>query len=186
MSENKHHVHALFFERRERVIGLLSRKFRGIFGMCENISRTLHALEDFIYQSARPARVSNIDTWILVGSLEDGIHGPELNIPVEPFNTGFLNATGESIKNFVRENVLPGSEFSYFTGDLSNTAFIVLGERSIADGTCLLHHFHEDMPVDPEEWGLGFWDDEKVVSEWMVWRSISDCLVDIQWVLPGE
>jgi hypothetical protein len=88
-------------------------------------------------------------------------------VPVAAFITGFENATPESLQSFVTSNVEGKDEFPNFRGEISFQTFVVLDERSIRDGTALVHHRYEKMPEGSEE---DEWDEEKLIREWKVWR----------------
>jgi hypothetical protein len=86
----------------------------------------------------------------------------------EALATGFENATPESIQSFIAEKLpLDEIDFQDFKGDISRSSFVILDERSIKDGTCIVYHKWEHMAEGNEEED---WDEEKVVKEWLVWR----------------
>ena len=121
-------------------------------------------------QSALPKSAPE-NAWLLVRSPEEGIVGPELATPIAPFQTGFENATPETLQQFILDNVKPSTEKSYpdFHGEISNDSFIILDSRSAIDGTCTFYYLRQEMPKD-EDGEEEDWDESKLVRTWMSWR----------------
>jgi hypothetical protein len=127
-------------------------------------------LEDFLKQSTRPESAPG-NAWLLVRSPAEGIVGPELASPIVAFQTGFENASPETLQKFVIDNAESSTEKTYpnFEGEISNESFIVLDSRSATDGTCLFYYLYKRMPED-EDGEEEDWDESRAIKTWMSWR----------------
>ncbi|KAH6678034.1 hypothetical protein B0J14DRAFT_505048 [Halenospora varia] len=132
-------------------------------------------LETFLTQSTLP-KTSPEHPWVLVRSPEEGIIGPELTKPITTFETGFGNASSETLQAFVKQNVSlkeQNPESARIKYDIWPDDFIELDERSVKDGTCVFHHYHEDdgeEDDDEESEDEDEVEDEAPVGKWMTWR----------------
>ncbi|KAB8300365.1 hypothetical protein EYC80_000548 [Monilinia laxa] len=108
--------------------------------------------------------------WILQKSPSEGVHGPELTLPLSDssFPTGFKDATPETLQKFMAENVVGRHKFPDYRGSIAWDEFVVLDSRSTEDKTtCLVYHRVQRMPEDSAD---DEWDEEKLIYEWKVWR----------------
>jgi hypothetical protein len=60
--------------------------------------------------------------------------------------TGFQDASTSSLRELVTTKINDKGEMPDTPGELSNSSFIVLDRRSIADLTCELHYRYDHMP----------------------------------------
>lgn len=145
-------------------------------------------MDTFITHSSR-LKHSGPKQWVLVRSPSEPITGPPLSrvhgwwpeqYPdesdspfIEPFETGFLNASIDSLQKFVRQHsqtepdeALPRQR-PFFT---SHEIFAVLDSRSARDGTALVYHYHERMPKEYLEEDEDAYDEKVLIKEWVEWR----------------
>ncbi|QSZ35506.1 hypothetical protein DSL72_008376 [Monilinia vaccinii-corymbosi] len=137
-----------------------------VFCTAEMSNETITAFQT----QSTSARSAPESPWILQKTPSEGVHGPELTLPLpDPsFPTGFKDATPEALQKFMEENVIGRHAFPDYRGSIAWNEFVVLDSRSAEDNnTCVVYHRVQSMPDDSAG---DEWDAEKLISEWRVWR----------------
>lgn len=116
-------------------------------------------------ESLRPKDA--VDCWILVRDSKHEIRERKTELPVEPFESEFENASPNSLAKFFFDFVKGDKLADEARAWVAHDMFVVLDERGARDQTAIVMFYEQKMPDELQE---EEWDEAKVERFWKSWR----------------
>lgn len=107
--------------------------------------------QDFVTSSQRPVTSPRINIFTLVRSPTDGIRSPSTDPPIEPFETGFKDASPSTLESFFEstvDRIRAIGKPQDVARKLSPFTFVVLDKTSLNDRTAVVSNKVEEYDKD--------------------------------------